>query len=200
MRKISGLGIAGIIVGLIVIYGIYWYNSTIGTNEGVISSWANVETTYQRRNDLIPNIVATAKKYAEFEQQTLIGVIEARSNATSIKVDASELTEENIAAYSKAQSAVSTGLGRLLATYENYPDLKANENFKELINELSRSENRISVARTRYNDALKIYNVKIKRFPGNIMAGVYGFDEAAFFKADEGAEKAPDVGNLFGAN
>ncbi|AGC75246.1 LemA protein [Nonlabens dokdonensis] len=197
MKKIGGLGIAGIILGVIVLYGIYWYNSTVGMSEGVNNAWANVESSYQRRNDLIPNIVATAQKYAEFEQETLTAVIEARSNATSINVDASELTEENLAAFSKAQSQVSSGLGRLLATYENYPNLKANENFKELINELSRTENRINTERNRYNNAVGSYNVKVKKVPGVFFAGILGFEPAAFYQADEGAEVAPDVDALF---
>ncbi len=197
MKKIGGLGIAGIILGVIVLYGFYWYNSTIGMSEGVSNAWANVESSYQRRNDLIPNIVATAQKYAEFEQETLMGVIEARSKATSINIDASELTEENLAAFSKAQSQVSTGLGRLLATYENYPNLKANENFKELINELSRTENRINTERNRYNNAVGAYNVKVKKVPGVFIAGILGFEPAAFYQAEEGAEVAPDVDALF---
>lgn len=200
MKKIGGLGIGAILIGLFVVYGIYWYNSTVGMSEGVANTWANVESSYQRRNDLIPNIVATAQKYAEFEQETLTAVIEARSNATSINVDASDLTEENLAAFSKAQSSVSSGLGRLLATYENYPNLKANENFKELINELSRTENRINVERNRYNDAVGTYNVKVKRVPGVLFASILGFEPAAFYQADEGAEVAPDVKNLFGSN
>ncbi|PPK92746.1 MULTISPECIES: LemA family protein [Nonlabens] len=201
MQKIGGgLGLAGIILGLIVIYGIYWYNSAVSLSEGVGGAWANVESSYQRRNDLIPNIVSTAKKYAEFEQETLIGVIEARAKATqvAIDVDATNLTEENLAAFSQAQSQVSSGLGRLLATYENYPDLKANENFFELINELERTENRINVERNRYNGAVGSYNIHIKKFPGNLLAGIFDFNPSGFYQADAGSEKAPDVGDLFG--
>lgn len=202
--KIAGLGcgaLAGIgALALLFIIGISlwsWNNTTITKNEGVQSQWANVESSYQRRSDLIPNIVSTAKQYAEFEQETLTGVIEARSKATSINVDASNLTAEQIQQFSEAQSAVSTGLGRLLATYENYPDLKANENFKELINELERTENRINVERNRYNENVRLYNLQIRKFPGNLFASILGFDEAPYFKADEGAQNAPKVDDLF---
>ena len=203
--KIAGLGcgaLAGIgalaIIVIAVIWGISWNNSAVAKSESVQSQWANVESSYQRRSDLIPNIVATAKQYAEFEQETLTGVIEARAIATSINVDASNLTAENIQAFSEAQGAVSSGLGRLLATYENYPDLKANENFKELINELERTENRINVERNRYNENVRVYNLQIKKFPGSVFASILGFDESPYFKADEGAQNAPDVDNLFG--
>ncbi|SCY15302.1 LemA protein [Nonlabens sp. Hel1_33_55] len=203
--KIAGLGcgaLAGIgalaIIVIAVIWGISWNNSAVAKSESVQSQWANVESSYQRRSDLIPNIVATAKQYAEFEQETLTGVIEARAKATSINVDASNLTAENIQAFSEAQGAVSSGLGRLLATYENYPDLKANENFKELINELERTENRINVERNRYNENVRVYNLQIKKFPGSVFASILGFDESPYFKADEGAQNAPDVDNLFG--
>ena len=202
--KIAGLGcgaLAGIgallLVAILVIYGISWNNSTVTVKEKVESQWANVESSYQRRSDLIPNIVATAKQYAEFEQETLTGVIEARANATSINVDASNLTAEQIQQFSQAQGAVSSGLGRLLATYENYPDLKANENFKELINELERTENRINVERNRFNEESRVYNTRIKKFPGSVMAGFLGFDESPYFKADEGAQNAPKVNDLF---
>jgi len=202
--KIAGLGcgaLVGIgIVGLLiigVIWGISWNNTTVEKSESVQSQWANVESSYQRRSDLIPNIVATAKQYAEFEQETLTGVIEARAKATSINVDASNLTADQIQQFSAAQGAVSAGLGRLLATYENYPDLKANENFKELINELERTENRINVERNRYNENVRDYNQRIKKFPGVLFASVLGFDESPYFQADEGAQNAPKVGDLF---
>ncbi len=198
MKKIGVGGIILIVVVIVAIWGVAWYNGTVGLKETVTSSWANVESSYQRRNDLIPNIVATAKQYAEFEQETLTGVIEARAAATSINVDASNLTAENIAAFSEAQSAVSSGLGRLLATYENYPNLKANENFKELINELERTENRINVERNRYNENVRLFNTKVKKFPGVLFASITGFDPEPFFQAEEGSEKAPDVDELFG--
>jgi LemA protein len=202
--KIAGLGTgalagigAGLILIIIVIYGTSWNNGAITKKVAVSKQWANVESSYQRRSDLIPNIVATAKQYAEFEQETLTGVIEARSKATSINVDASNLTADQIQQFSKAQGAVSSGLGRLLATYENYPDLKANENFKELINELERTENRINVERNRYNEGVGVYNLHIKKFPGSLLASMLEFDESPFFKSDEGAQNAPKVGDLF---
>lgn len=196
----NGKVIGFIILGLVIILGLWgmgWYNGAVVKNEGVTAQWGNVESSYQRRSDLIPNIVATAKKYAEFEQETLIGVIEARSKATSIQVDASNLTAEQIQQFSQAQGAVSSGLGRLLATYENYPNLKANENFKELINELERTENRINVERNRYNGVVKDYNLQLRTFPGNIFAALFGFDKSPYFEAEAGAEKAPKVGDLF---
>ena len=202
--KIAGLGcgaLAGIgavlVLIILVIYGISWNNSAVTKKVAVEKQWANVESSYQRRSDLIPNIVATAKQYAEFEQETLTGVIEARAKATSINVDASNLTAAQIQQFSEAQGAVSAGLGRLLATYENYPDLKANENFKELINELERTENRINVERNRYNEEVGNYNLQIKKFPGALLASILGFEESPFFKADEGAQNAPKVGDLF---
>ena len=194
--KVIGIG-AVVLIIIMVIYGVSWNNSTVTVSEKVQSQWANVESSYQRRSDLIPNIVATAKQYAEFEQETLTGVIEARAKATSINVDASNLTAESIQAFSEAQGAVSSGLGRLLATYENYPDLKANENFKELINELERTENRINVERNRYNEDVRAYNTRIKKFPGALFASILGFDESPYFQADEGAQNAPKVGDLF---
>lgn len=203
--KLAGLGCLGIaaiaVIGIVILavsYGIPWNNKAVTLKESVTSQWANVESSYQRRADLIPNIVSTAKKYAQFEQETLTQVIEARAKATSIEVDASNLTVEQIQEFSKAQGAVSSGLGRLLATYENYPDLKANENFKELINELSRTENRINVERNRYNEQVKGYNLHIKQFPGILIAKLLGFSESPYFRADAGSENAPDVDNLFG--
>ncbi len=203
-RKIAGIGAAGLIgigavilIIILVINGISWNNTTVEKNEALQSQWANVESSYQRRADLIPNVVATAKQYAQFEQETLTGVIEARAKATSVQVDASNLTAAQIQQFSEAQGAVTSGLGRLLATYENYPDLKANENFKELINELERTENRINVERNRYNEAVQIYNTRIKKFPGSVYASFLDFDEAPYFKADEGSQNAPQVDDLF---
>lgn len=201
--KIAGIGCLGIgaivlvLGGIFVWYGINWNNQAVRLSEEVESQWANVESSYQRRADLIPNIVATAQEYAEFEQETLTAVIEARAKATSINVDASNLTAEQIEQFSKAQSAVSSGLGRLLATYENYPDLKANENFKELINELERTENRINKERNVYNERVKAYNIHIMQFPGSMLASWLGFGESPYFQADAGSENAPDVKDLF---
>lgn len=197
MKKIGVGGIIAIIAVLLVGYGIVWYNGTVGVNESVDNAWANVESSYQRRADLIPNIVATAQEYAEFEKSTLTGITEARANATKITLDANDLSPEKLAAFSEAQGKLSQGLGRLLATFENYPNLKANENFKELINELSRTENRINVERVRYNAAVTAINSRVKKFPGVLFAGVLGFEAKPFFKADEGAQNAPVVKDLF---
>ncbi|GAK93291.1 LemA family protein [Nonlabens arenilitoris] len=202
--KFAGLGCAGLgligvaVIAVIIAINAYsWYNSAIGLKENVQAQWANVESSYQRRADLIPNIVATAKKYAEFEQETLTQVIEARAKATSINVDASNLTSEQIQEFSQAQGAVSSGLGRLLATYENYPDLKANENFLELINELERTENRINTERNRYNGDVKAYNAHIGMIPGRFYASWFGFTGSPYFQAEAGSETAPVVEDLF---
>lgn len=189
-----------VVVGVVLmafVWGKGWYNDTIVKSEGVSSQWGNVETAYQFRNDLIPNIVEVAKNYAEFEQETLTGVIEARAKASSIQVDASNLTAEQIQQFSQAQGAVSSGLGRLLATYENYPDLKANKQFEEIQNQLDRTEARINVERSRYNETVKDYNLQIKQFPGNLFASFFNFNESPYFKAEAGAEKAPNVGDIF---
>ncbi len=162
-------------------------------DEKATAQWANVESSYQRRADLIPNIVSTAKGYAEFEQETLVAVTEARSKATSINIDPSNITPEQLAQYQQAQAGVTSALSRLLAVFERYPDLKANENFKELINELERTENRINVERNRFNEEARLFNTEINQFPTKIFAGMLGFDEKAYFKADEGSEKAPEV-------
>ena len=148
------------IIGFLV--GPGFYNKAISLEEDATSQWANVESSYQRRSDLIPNIVNTAKGYAEFEQETLIRVTEARSKATSIQIDPSNITPEQLKQFQQAQSGLTSALSRLLATFERYPDLKANENFKELINELSRTENRINVERNRFNETVKPYNKHIK--------------------------------------
>ena len=162
-------------------------------DENVTGKWANVETQYQRRADLIPNLVNTVKGYATHEKETLEGVVAARSQATQIKVDAEDLTPEKLAEYQKAQGAVTSALGKLLAITENYPDLKANQNFLELQAQLEGTENRIAVARTRFNDATRQYNVTIRRFPANLIAGMFGFDQKAYFAAEEGAQTVPEV-------
>ena len=158
----------------------------------------DVESTYQRRADLIPNIVSTAKGYAEFEQETLIKVTEARSKATSITIDPSNITPAQLEQFQQAQQGLTSALSRLLAVFERYPELKANEQFKELINELERTENRINVERERYNEKARVYNTEVKQFPAKLFAGLLGFDERAYFKAEAGAENAPDVEFDFG--
>ena len=181
------------VVAILVIWAVSVYNGLVTMDENVSGQWANVETQYQRRADLIPNLVNTVKGYATHEKETLEGVVAARSQATQIKVDAADLTPEKLAQYQKAQGAVTSALGKLLAITENYPDLKANQNFLELQAQLEGTENRINVARKNFNDAAQAYNTNIRRFPKNIFAGMFGFDKKAYFEAEEGSEKAPKV-------
>lgn len=192
MKKVTIIIIVAV-VAIIAIWAVSGYNSLVGMDENVSNQWANVETQYQRRADLIPNLVNTVKGYAAHEKETLEGVIAARSQATQIKVDPTNLTPEKLAEYQKAQGQLATALGKLLAITENYPDLKANQNFLELQAQLEGTENRINVARKNFNDAAKTYNTTIRRFPKNILAGMFGFDKRAYFEAAEGAEQAPQV-------
>lgn len=181
------------IIAILVFWVITSYNGLVTSEENVNSQWANVETQYQRRADLIPNLVNTVKGYAKHEKETLEGVIAARSQATQIKVDSKDLTPEKLAEYQKAQGAVTSALGKLLAITENYPDLKANQNFLELQAQLEGTENRITVARKNFNDAAQAYNTSIRRFPKSIFASMFGFDKRPYFDAEEGADKAPKV-------
>lgn len=169
------------------------YNKMVEKDEAVSTAWSNVETQYQRRADLIPNLVSTVKGYATHESSTLEAVVAARSKATQITVDPANLTAEKLAEYQKAQGAVSSALGKLLAVTENYPQLRANENFSELQAQLEGTENRINVARTNFNNAAKNFNTAIRRFPKNILAGLFGFEKRAYFEAAEGSEQAPKV-------
>ena len=169
------------------------YNSLVEKQQTVDQKWAEVETQYQRRADLIPNLVNVVKGYAEHESQTLENVIAARAKATSITLSADQLTEENMAKFQKAQGDLSNALKSLLAVTESYPNLKANENFRDLQVQLEGTENRIATARTRYAEAVRDYNVAIKKFPTVIYAGWFGFDAKPQFTAEEGAEKAPTV-------
>ena len=193
MKKNKGLIITIVVIVLVALWGISSYNGLVGMDENVSNKWANVETQYQRRSDLIPNLVSTVKGYAKHEQQTLEDVVKARSEATQVKVDAENLTPEKLAAFQKAQSGVSSALGRLLAVAENYPDLKANQNFLELQSQLEGTENRITVARKDFNDTAKSYNQAIRQFPKNILAGMFGFEKKSYFEAEAGSEKAPKV-------
>lgn len=182
------------VIGLIV-YSFFAgkYNTMVELQEQIPASWAQVETQYQRRADLIPNLVNTVKGYAEHEQQTLTEVMEARANATRITIDPANITPEALAQYQRAQTGLSSALGRLLAVAENYPNLKANENFLNLQAQLEGTENRIAVARTRFNEAVQPYNVYIKRFPNNLLSNMFGFEEKGYFTAAEGAEQVPTV-------
>lgn len=189
-----------IILGVIVllIFGmskcaISTYNSMVSLDEETQQAWAQVENAYQRRADLIPNLVKTVQGAAEYEKGTLEGVIEARSKATSVQVDPSKLTEENIAAFQQAQDQLSSALSRLMVVVERYPELKANQNFLELQAQLEGTENRIAVERKKFNEVVQQYNTTIRRFPNNIFAGMFNFDKKGYFKAKEGADEAPDV-------
>lgn len=191
-------GLIVIIVLAVVAFGLFgWvkstYNGLVAQNETVEAAWSQVENVYQRRADLIPNLVATVKGYAEHESSTLQSVIEARSKATQVTVDPSQLTEENIAKFQSAQGELSSALGRLLAVAESYPDLKANQNFLELQSQLEGTENRITVERQKFNDTARLYNTKVRSFPANIIAGIFNFDPKGYFKAAEGADVAPKV-------
>ena len=191
MKKTIIIALA--IVAVLVIGGATTYNGMVGMEESVNGLWANVETQYQRRADLIPNLVNTVKGYASHEQETLEGVVSARSQATQIKVNPEDLTPEKLAEYQKAQGAVTSALCKLLAITENYPNLKANQNFLELQAQLEGTENRINVARKNFNDGVQRYNQAIRRFPRNLFAGLFGFEKKAYFEASEEAEAAPTV-------
>lgn len=193
MKKNKGLIITIVVIALVAIWGISSYNGLVSMDENVSNQWANVETQYQRRSDLIPNLVNTVKGYAKHESETLESVMAARSQATQVKIDPSNCTPQQLAAYQKAQGDVTTALGKLLAITENYPDLKANQNFLELQSQLEGTENRINVARKDFNDTAKKYNTSLRRFPRNIIASMFGFEKRNYFEAEAGAEKAPKV-------
>ncbi|MFD2553951.1 LemA family protein [Sphingobacterium tabacisoli] len=169
------------------------YNTMVSKDENVKAKWAQVENAYQRRADLIPNLVSTVKGAAQHEQGTLTAVVEARAKATSVSVNPENLTEESIAEFQKTQDALSQSIGRLLVSVEAYPDLKANQSFQELQAQLEGTENRISVERRAYNEAVQDYNTTVRSFPNNIMAGMFGFKSKGTFQATEGADKAPTV-------
>lgn len=169
------------------------YNGLVKSQENVEAAWAQVENVYQRRADLIPNLVETVKGYAKHEQETLEGVIEARAKATSVQVDASNLDEAQMKKFQEAQGELTQALSRLIAVSENYPDLKANQNFLELQSQLEGTENRITVERQKFNDTARAYNTEIRTFPTNILASIFNFDRKPYFEAETGADKAPKV-------
>ena len=181
------------VIAAIVFWFIGSYNSMVTAEENVETSWAQVENQYQRRADLIPNLVNTVKGYAAHESSTLEAVIDARSRATQITIDPSKATPEQLMAFQNAQGELTQALGRLLALSESYPDLKANQNFLELQSQLEGTENRITVARNAFNEAARQFNTMIRRFPGNIVASMFGFEKKPYFEAEQGAEKAPKV-------
>lgn len=183
-------------IGVIAVLAVFFYstyNGLVNKEERVASAWAAVETQYQRRADLIPNLVATVKGYAAHEASTLGSVVEARAKATAINLSVDELTPERLAEYQAAQADVRSALGRLLAVAENYPDLKANTNFLELQSQIEGTENRISVARKDFNACAEEYNAAVRRFPANLVAGIFGFDRKPYFAASQGADAAPVV-------
>ncbi len=191
MKKSTIIVIA--VLAIVVIWSISGYNGLVSGEETVGNAWANVEASYQRRSDLIPQLVNTVKGYAKHEKSTLEEVVAARSKATQMTVSVDDLSEENIRKFQQAQGEIGTALGRLIAISENYPELKANENFSELQAQLEGTENRINESRKAYNASVKAYNVSVRRFPNNILASIFGFDRKVEFKAAEGADKAPEV-------
>lgn len=196
--KTMSKGLIALIVIAVIVFGMVgWYFSTknglVRADESVSTAWSNVETQYQRRSDLIPNLVNTVKGYAKHEENTFKEVVEARAKATQITVDPSNLTPEKLKQYQEAQGEISAALGKLIAVQENYPELKANENFIELQAQLEGTENRINESRRQYNEAVQTYNLKVRSFPSSIVAGMAGFSVKTKFEAETGAEKAPKV-------
>lgn len=180
--------------GAVLIFGMCGtYNSTVKKDEGVKAAWSQVENQYQRRSDLIPNLVNTVKGYADFEKSTLEAVVQARASATQVKIDPNELTPENIQRFEQAQQGVSGALGKLLMITENYPNLKANEGFLALQQQLEGTENRITVERKNFNEAVQDFNSSIRRFPTNLIVGMLGFSPKGYFQSQPGSEKAPEV-------
>ncbi len=190
MNRIFKLFAAVVIVSSLSSCG---YNSMVEKREGATAQWANVESSYQRRSDLIPNVVNTVKGAAEFEQETLTKIVEARAKASSMQIDPSNLSEENIAKFQAAQDELSGALSRLLVTVENYPQLKATQNFSDLQAQLEGTENRINVERSKFNEAVQDYNAYIAKFPQVMYAGWFSFRAMGYFKAQAGADKAPEV-------
>lgn len=198
MKKgcLIGLVIAAVfavIVFIVIGYGVRVYNNMVTMNESVGTAWSNVETQYQRRSDLIPNFVNTVKGAANFEQETLTKVIEARAKATSVNINPENLNQQSLEQFQSAQGEVSSALSRLMVVVEQYPQLTATQNYRDLQIELEGTENRIAVARNNFNETARGYNTFIKRFPNSIVAGITGFDKKPYFEAAEGSEKAPEV-------
>jgi LemA protein len=193
MKNRTTLLIIAAIAVLFILWGVSLFNGLIAKEESVDAQWANVENVYQRRADLIPNLVSTVKGYADFEQETLTQVIEARAKATSISVDASNLTPEAVAQFEAAQGELSSALSRLLVTVERYPELKANQNFLELQAQLEGTENRIAVERRKFNETAKEFNATIRKIPRNIVANMAGMERRGYFESTAGAESAPEV-------
>ena len=191
-KTIILIAVAAVLLGSFV-WGMDVYNKLVAADESAQSMWSQVENVYQRRADLIPNIVATVKGYAAHESETLESVVAARAKATQVTIDPSNLTSEAVAEFNDAQGELSAALGRLLLIQENYPDLKANENFRDLQAQLEGTENRIATERMKFNQAVEDYNTSIRKFPENIIASVFGFEKKGYFEAQAGAETAPKV-------
>ncbi len=199
MKKgLISLIVIGVIVFGLFKWGVNFNNTAVRLNENVSESWGNVQTAYQRRADLIDNLVNTVQGAADYEKETLTSVIEARAKATSVTIDPANITPEQLAKFNQVQGGLSGALKSLLVTVERYPELKANQNFLKLQDELASTENQILTARTRFNEAIKPYNNHIKVFPNSFLAGVLGFDDKPYFDAEVGADKAPDVKFDFG--
>lgn len=181
------------VLAIVVFWGVGRYNGMVSAEESVENSWSQVENQYQRRADLIPNLVETVKGYASHESETLENVIAARARATQMTIDPANATPEQLAAYQEAQGSLSQALGRLMAVAESYPDLKANTNFRDLQAQLEGTENRITIARQNFNNTAREYNTIIRKFPNNIVASMCGFEKKPYFEAETGAEKAPKV-------
>lgn len=185
------------VIGVVIFMAVSWYfgtyNKMVNMDEGVKASWSQVENVYQRRSDLIPNLVNTVKGYADFEKETLTQVVEARAKATQVTVDPTKLDAQSIQSFQNAQSGLSSALGRLMVVVEKYPELKANQNFLDLQAQLEGTENRITVERQKFNETAQLYNAYIRKIPNSIIAGMGGFEKKAYFEAEKGAEKAPEV-------
>lgn len=194
MKK--SLGTGGIIIAvlvLVLIWGISAYNQLVGSEESVSKAWSQVENVYQRRLDLIPNLIKTVQGAADYEKSTLQAVIEARSKASSIQLNAENMSQEQMQAFTQAQDELGSAISRLMLTIERYPELKANQNFLELQSQLEGTENRITVERQKYNQVVGNFNTQVRRFPKNIIASMFGFEKKAYFEASAGAEQAPAV-------
>jgi LemA protein len=192
-KSVITLGVIGVLLLLLVMNGCNSYNKMVDLNEKVTESWQQVENQYQRRMDLIPNLVSTVQGYADFEKSTLREVIDARSNAFGVKVDPNNLDPESLQKFAQAQNNLSGALGRLMVLVERYPDLKANQGFSDLRVQLEGTENRIATARQDFNTNVKDLNVLVQRFPSKIWAGIFGFEKRAYFESKDGAENAPEV-------
>ncbi len=187
------LAVIAVVIFIVVSWYFGTYNKMVGMDEGVKSQWSQVENVYQRRSDLIPNLVNTVKGYADFEKETLTQVVEARAKATQVTVDPNKLDAQSIQNFQQAQTGLSSALGRLMVVMEKYPDLKANQNFLDLQSQLEGTENRITVERQKFNESAQVYNAYIRKIPNSIIAGMGGFEKKAYFEAEKGAEKAPQV-------